>query len=199
MRSTLRPVPGWRLLVLLVPVLVVAAVLGAAWLFLPPRASFDAVAAAGGAPPADAEAAVPAAPPTPGLLVDVTGAVATPGLYRLQRGDRVYAAIAAAGGLTANADQAKLPNLAGALRDGMQVRVPSRKGSTSGSVRSNALDLNAATADELAAVPGFTPELAQAALDYRENFGGFESTRELVTELGMGAAEYALAKKYVRV
>ena len=199
MRSTLRPAPGWRLLVVTVPVLVAVAVLAAAWLFLPPRASIDVSAAGGGALPGDAEAAVPVAPPTPGLLVDVSGAVATPGLYRLQRGDRVYAAIAAAGGLTADADPAKLPNLAGTLRDGMQVRVPLRKGSTAGTARAAALDLNAVTLDELAGVPGFTPELAQAAIEYRENFGGFQSTRELVTELGMGAAEFALAKKYVRV
>jgi competence protein ComEA len=200
MRPTLQPAPGWRLLMLLIPVLLVVAAVGAVWLFLPPRASIDASAAAAGAPaPPDAEAAVPAAPPTPGLLVDVSGAVAAPGLYRLQRGDRVYAAIAAAGGLTADADRTKLPNLAGAVRDGMQVRVPAVKGSASGSARSAALDLNAATAGELAAVPGFTPELAQAAIDYRSNFGGFQSTRELMTEVGMGAAEFALAKRYVRV
>lgn len=197
MRSPLRPAAGWRLLVLGVPVIVAAAALAAAWLFLSPSAPVDAAAA--GPLPADVEAGVPAAPPTPGLLVDVSGAVAKPGLYRLQRGDRVYAAIAAAGGLTADADPTKLPNLAGALRDGMQVRVASRRGSSAGSARTAPLDLNAATVDELAGVPGFTSELAQAAVEYRENFGGFQSTRELVTELGMGAAEFALAKKYVRV
>jgi competence protein ComEA len=201
MRSILRPAPGWRLLVLLVPLLLALAALGAAWLFLPSRASIDAPAAAADAAAAtDAEAgAVPAALPTPGLLVDVSGAVAAPGLYRMQRGDRVYAAIAAAGGLTAGADPTKLPNLAGALRDGMQVRVPSVKGGAAGVTRVAALDLNAATADELAAVPGFTPALAQAVIDYRTNFGGFQSTRELMTEVGMGVAEFALAKRYVRV
>jgi len=199
MRSILRPAPGWRLLVLLVPLLLALAALGAAWLFLPSRASIDApVADAAAATDAEA-AAVPAALPTPGLLVDVSGAVAAPGLYRMQRGDRVYAAIAAAGGLTADADPTKLPNLAGALRDGMQVRVPPVKGSAAGATRVAALDLNAATADELAAVPGFTPALAQAVIDYRTNFGGFQTTRELMTEVGMGVAEFALAKRYVRV
>src|SRR5690349_5766340 len=114
-----RPAPGWgRMLLFGLPPLLAVAALAAAFLFLPP-----ATAAAAPAPP-DAEAA-PAlvAPATPGLLVHVSGGVAHPGLYRMTRGDRVYAAIAAAGGLTGEADPDRLPDLAGLLRDGEQVKV----------------------------------------------------------------------------
>ena len=190
MLRSFRPAPGWRLLLVVLPVVLAASLLLAAWLFLPARAD----AAAG---ESDAEAALPAVPAVPGLLVDVAGAVAHPGLYRLQRGDRVYAAIAAAGGLTPDADPAHLPDLAGALRDGQQVRVPSLR-SPARSSRPPPLDLNAATAAELAAVPGFTPDLATAAVEYRTHFGGFQSVRELVTELGMGEAEFAEARRYLR-
>ena len=187
----MRLVPGWRTLLLALPVVLAASALAAAWLFLPKTD------AAGAAAPPDAEAGIAVVPAVPGLLIDVTGAVVRPGLYRLQRGDRVYAAIAAAGGLTADADPAHLPDLAGALRDGQQVRVPSLR-SASKSARPPPLDLNSATAEELAAVPGFTPSLAAAAVEYRTHFGAFQDVRELVTELGMGEAEFAEARRYVR-
>jgi competence protein ComEA len=135
-------------------------------------------------------------PPPSGLLVDVVGAVARPGLYRVRRGDRVYDAIAAAGGLSVDADPTRLPNLAGRLKDGEQIKVPFAKGAPGGTsiVRAS---LNSATLEELAVVPGFTEALAQEVIDYRTNFGGFQSTRELVDVLGMSEADYVIARRYV--
>src|SRR5512146_2116400 len=107
MRTPVRFLPGWqRLLVFAMPPLLAAAVLGSALILA--RASHPQ------APPGtgDVEAEVVAPPPAPGLLVDVSGAVVHPGLYRLPRGERVLAAITAAGGLAANADTAHVPNLA---------------------------------------------------------------------------------------
>ena len=137
----------------------------------------------------------------PALAVHVAGAVAHPGLYRLQKGDRVDAAIAAAGGLSAQADPARLPDMAKRLTDGMQVNVPGLGvvAGTSSSSRIVTINLNAATADELASVPGFTPELAAEAVRYREDYGGFASTKELVDILGMSQADYVVARRYLRV
>jgi competence protein ComEA len=136
-------------------------------------------------------------PPAPaGLLVDVVGAVAKPGLYRVPRGDRVYDAIAAAGGMTADADPTRLPNLAGRLTDGEQVKVPFVKGATGGTLITRT-SLNSATVDELALVPGFTEAFAQDVVDYRVNFGGFQATSELVDVLGMNAADYVIARRYL--
>jgi competence protein ComEA len=134
-------------------------------------------------------------PPPAGLLVDVSGAVANPGLYRLPRGDRVYDAIAAAGGVSPDADTSRLPNLAGRLKDGEQVKVPFAK-STSGTVIART-NLNTAALDELETVPGFTEAFAQECIDYRTNFGGFQNTRELVDILGMSEAEYVIARRYL--
>jgi len=133
------------------------------------------------ADPANAKLELPA---PPGLLVDVVGAVARPGLYRLPRGDRVYDAIAAAGGLTEDADPTRLPNVAGRLTDGEQVKVTFAKGASGGTsiVR---VSLNSATAEELALIPGFTESFANEVVDYRTNYGGFQSTGELVEILGM--------------
>jgi len=151
------------------------------------------VAPAAGAPPLGLPAAT-------GLLVQVSGAVAKPGLYRVAKGDRVYAAIAAAGGLASDADPDKLPDLAARLKDGEQVKVPARKTPGAASRAASAsVDLNSATLDELESVPGMSPELAAAALDYRTQFGGFASSRELVTVLGMSEADYVLVKRYVHI
>jgi competence protein ComEA len=135
-------------------------------------------------------------PPPSGLLVDVVGAVAKPGLYRLPRGDRVYDAIAAAGGLTGYADSTRLPNLAGRLTDGEQIKVPLDKGAPGGTVV-NRTSLNTATAEELALVPGFTEAFAEEVVDYRTNFGGFQATSELVDVLGMSEADFVIARRYL--
>src|SRR5260370_20336179 len=77
----------------------------------------------------------------------------------MRRGDTVYDAIASAGGLSVEADITRLPNLAGRLKDGEQVKVPFAKGSagTTVIVRTN---LNSATLEELEVVPGFTSAFA---------------------------------------
>jgi DNA uptake protein ComE-like DNA-binding protein len=58
-------------------------------------------------------------------------------------------------------------------------------------------NLNTATLEELESVPGFTEALAQEVNDYRTNFGGFQSTRELVEILGMSESDYVIARHYL--
>ena len=191
MRNHIQLLPGWkRLLALALPVMVGVGALVGAHLYM----SAGTPAAATTAPaPVNATIDVPA---PAGLLVDVIGAVAQPGLYRVKRGDRVYDAIAAAGGLTTDADLTKLPNLAGRLKDGEQIKVPYAKGAPGGTVISRT-NLNFSTLDELAVVPGFTEAFAQEVIDYRTNFGGFQTTRELVTILGMSEADYTVGRRYL--
>src|ERR1700761_8294637 len=59
------------------------------------------------------------------VVVDVTGAVARPGVYRLPAGSRVNDAVKRAGGATGKAELDSL-NLAALLADGQQVVVPER-------------------------------------------------------------------------
>jgi competence protein ComEA len=183
-------VPGWRrLLAFAFPPAFAGALLLASWCWAAP-----APPAPPPYSPAAADTKTP--PPPPGILVHVSGAVTRPGLYRMHRGDRAQSALAAAGGLTVDADPNRLPDLATVLRDGQQIKVPSRSGGPGGT-RSAKLSLNQATADQLGAIPGFTPELVTAALDYRSAYGGFRSTRELVTQVGMSQAGYAQARRFL--
>ena len=50
---------------------------------------------------------------------------------------------------------------------------------------------------ELAVAPGFTPGLAQAVVEYRDQFGPLAKLSELIWVLGMSKSDYALAKKAV--
>ncbi len=189
MRLPIRLLPGWKWIALVAaPVALGAAVIVGALAYN---------ASANGASPSPPPAANPAldVPPQPGLLVHVVGAVEDPGLYRLPRGDRVFDAIAAAGGFSPDADMSRLPNLAGRLKDGEQIKVPFTK--TSGGTVITRVNLNTATLEELDTIPGFSDAFAQECIDYRTNFGGFQNTRELVDILGMSEAEYIIARRYV--
>jgi competence protein ComEA len=57
------------------------------------------------------------------IRVQVSGAVATPGVYRLLQGDRVEDAVRAAGGLAPDADASRL-NLAQRVRDEQRLDIP---------------------------------------------------------------------------
>src|SRR5437899_10915548 len=90
----MRLVPGWKRIVLIAaPITTAAALLVAAYAYT-----------ASGLPAPTAPVAAPALeiPPQPGPLVDIVGAVETPGLSRLPRGARVFDPIPAAGGLRAD-------------------------------------------------------------------------------------------------
>ena len=195
MRNHLSVIPGWKpLLVLALPVLLGIGAVAAAYLYASTTTHPSPVTAA------DAAAAATASnvdiPAPAGLLVHVVGAVEHPGLYRMKRGDRVYDAIASAGGLSVEADITRLPNLAGRLKDGEQIKVPFAKGPTGTTILVRA-NLNTATLEELEVIPGFTSAFAQNVIDYRTNFGGFQNTRELVEILGMSEADFVVARRYL--
>jgi len=195
MHNHLRLIPGWKpLLALALPVLLGIGAVAAAYLYTSATTHPTPVTAAEAA--AAATAGKVDIPAPAGLLVHVVGAVERPGLYRMRRGDRVYDAIASAGGLSVEADITRLPNLAGRLKDGEQIKVPFAKG-TNGTTILVRTNLNAATLEELEVIPGFTSAFAQNVIDYRTNFGGFQNTRELVEILGMSEADFVVARRYL--
>src|SRR5213594_2486611 len=128
-------------------------------------------------------AATPAPTTPPPIVVDVQGAVARPGVYRLASGTRVADALAAAGGFLPEADPAGL-NRATPLRDGARVYAPTRgEAAPAGAIGTEServLDLNRASAQELTSLPGVGPATADRIVRSREK-APFHSVDELQT------------------
>lgn len=134
----------------------------------------------------------------PNIAVDVSGAVATPGVYELPGASRLQQAIDRAGGLRPDADVSSL-NLAGRVGDGEKIVIPSvgteapaAESGTPGSGPSPAtgspIDLNTASAADLDTLPGVGPVIAERIIDYRETNGSFSSVDELAEIDGISPA-----------
>jgi competence protein ComEA len=157
-------------------------------------------AAAGATSEAAPAAAIVSPAPAPQLsqllVVDVEGAVRAPGLVRLGKGSRVADAVTRAGGLTPKADHTGL-DLAAPVADGEQVLVPSTaapaavSGGATATTPPAPISLNAATAEQLDALPGVGPTTAQKIVAYRQQHGAFHSVDELDAIPGIGPARLA--------
>ncbi|MGE5828779.1 MAG: helix-hairpin-helix domain-containing protein [Micromonosporaceae bacterium] len=147
-------------------------------------------------------AAAVAATPAASIVVAVSGLVHRPGLVRLPAGSRVADAIEAAGGALPGTDLA-LVNLARRLSDGelvvIGIAVAGGPSGAVGGAASGPVNLNTATAEQLQALPGVGPVLAQRILDFRAAHGGFGSVGELRQVSGIGDAKYAELKDLVTV
>ncbi|MER5784984.1 ComEA family DNA-binding protein [Streptomyces mobaraensis] len=154
-------------------------------------------------------------PSTGGVVVDVSGKVRHPGIQRLPVGSRVVDALDAAGGASPGVDMTGL-NRARVLADGEQIVVgappgagpppPNAPAHTNDAGRGGAsrppagtaaatgangpLSLNAATVEQLDALPGVGPVLAQHIVDYRTEHGGFRSVTDLRQVNGIGARRF---------
>lgn len=169
-------------------------------------------------PPPATATPMPTATPAP-LWVDVGGAVRSPGLYQVTVGARVQDALAAAGGLAANADVQAL-SLARPVVDGEKLHVPavgeaapveptlvSRGGEAaldlappaSNTATGPLININTATLAELDTLPGIGPKTAQAILDYRQANGPFLSVEDLLEVKGIGEATLAGLRDLVTV
>lgn len=145
------------------------------------------------------------------IVVDVAGAVATPGVFELPDGSRVQDAIAAAGGLAADADPSSV-NRAAPVADGQQVYIP-RAGETPAAAQgtgsaptggaevaaSGLVNINSATAEELDALPGVGPSTAQAIIEDREANGPFAAVEDLVRVSGIGEKKFEKLKASICV
>ncbi len=121
------------------------------------------------------------------VMVYVTGEVNEPGLYQLTPNSRVFDAIKSAGGFTENAEQEAI-NLAAILEDEDRIVIPSiRRNSENSSSKqqTHLININTASVEELDKLPGVGPVKAQAIVDFREKFGVFLSTEDLLKVNGI--------------
>ena len=128
------------------------------------------------------------------IVVDVTGAVARPAVYRMPAGSRVNDAVKRAGGPTGRA-QLEAINLAARLADGQQVVVPERgpagstiAGAGVAAAEEGPISLGTATAEQLDTIDGIGPVTAADIIDFRDQHGGLSSVEQLDQVAGIGPA-----------
>jgi competence protein ComEA len=138
---------------------------------------------------------------TPTIYVQVSGAVRRPGVYQVASDARVFQAVGQAGGFAEDADQQAIA-LAAKLSDGCRVyvprlgeplgetvRSPETQSGGAGSATTGTVSLNSGTLEQLDALPGIGPAIAQQIITHRETQGPFTSIDQLTDVPGIGAAK----------
>ena len=136
------------------------------------------------------------------VVVQVSGMVNNPGVFEVDTDARVAEVLELAGGPLILADTTGL-NLARRVVDGEQIVVPKRQPRGASEVTGTAvpeiLDLNLATAEQLAALPGLSLEIAREIVAHRRRVSAFGSVDELLEIRGIGPRKLAGIRKRLRV
>ena len=173
-------------------VIAVALIAGSALIFLSRPEPVEIVVN----PPVPTPTPAPTDTPSP-VTVYITGEVADPQTtHTLPFGSRVQDVVDLAGGFTDDADLDRV-NIAGLVRDGDQIDVPSLADDTDSTDSETALPtpsggevifINTATLEELQTLPGIGASTAQTIIDYRTENGNFANLEDLDNVPGIGPA-----------
>ena len=131
------------------------------------------------------------------LVIHICGAVAEPGVYLLESGSRIYQAVEAAGGFLEEAGEEYL-NLADLLSDGQKVYIPTvqeaeeenrskdaKEEALTDSVDAQKININTASAELLCTLPGVGSSKAEKIIAYRETYGAFKATEDIMNVEGI--------------
>lgn len=142
------------------------------------------------------------------IIIDIEGAVISPGVYDLPVNSRIKDIIVRAGGLSQDADRvwfAKNINLAAKLTDGSKLYIPFKGDSPSpvlgtssslgtGSV-SDLININTASESQLDSLPGVGPATASKIINNRP----YHSLEELVSKKALGSKVFENIKDKISI
>lgn len=139
----------------------------------------------------------------PVIYVQVSGAVAKPGVYELEAGSRIFQALELAGGATEEADTRSL-NQAEILEDGQMVYIPDAEEAAAQELLpkqedDGRINLNTATETELMTLPGIGAAKARSILSWREANGSFQCTEDLMKIEGIKDGVFSKIKDSIKV
>jgi competence protein ComEA len=143
------------------------------------------------------------------VYVYITGEILHPGVYQLVEDARIYEVLVEAGGYTPEADESAC-NLAGKVSDGMQIHIPNRENSEdkreiiidglqTTEEASEKINLNEASLSGLTDIPGIGTVKAEAIITYREQYGPFQSIKDIMNVEGIKNGTYEKIKDYIDV
>ncbi|EEU88474.1 competence protein comEA [Enterococcus faecalis ARO1/DG] len=131
------------------------------------------------------------------IYVDIKGAVKVPGIYQLKNQQRIWDALALAGGVSEEADTVQV-NYAQKVKDQMIIYVPKKGESVAQSLETlqesapaqqnqeEKINLNTATEAELQTISGIGAKKAQEIIRFRDEQGPFKTVEELKNVPGIG-------------
>lgn len=131
------------------------------------------------------------------IYVQISGAVADPGVYTFPADSRVYELIEAAGGLLPEAYDVSL-NQAERLSDGQKILVYTKEEAAEGlapteessSTSDGKVNINTASTEELTSLKGIGQTRAESIVAYRQEHGAFAAVEDLKAVSGIGDATY---------
>ncbi|MGC3008602.1 helix-hairpin-helix domain-containing protein [Enterococcus faecalis] len=131
------------------------------------------------------------------IYVDIKGAVKVPGIYQLKNQQRIWDALALAGGVSEEADTAQV-NYAQKVKNQMIIYVPKKGEPVPQSLETlqesapaqqnqeEKINLNTATEAELQTISGIGAKKAQEIIRFRDEQGPFKTVEELKNVPGIG-------------
>ena len=120
------------------------------------------------------------------IIVYVTGAIQSPGLYKLSSVSTVGDVIKGAGGALPYADVETI-NLAETVQGGQHVHIKFNfHGNPEALLRNQKININTASVKELDALPGIGPTMAKRIEEYRQSKGAFTSIEDIKHVKGIG-------------
>jgi len=150
----------------------------------------------------------------PPVIIHITGAVKSPGVYQLKSTDRVIDAVKIAGGATEEANLDAV-NLAAILRDGQKIIIPYRISKNSiaennesiyknieemySSSNTDKININTANASTLQTLPGIGPVLSERIIEYRNQNGLFGIIDDIKDVSGIGEKKFEGIKELICV
>ncbi len=138
------------------------------------------------------------------IYVHICGAVQSPGVYEVPENYRLYELLSLAGGET-DEGCADALNLAEVLQDGQRIVIPTASEAetmrtmTEQAVTDGLININTATANELIKLPGIGEAKAADIIQYREEYGKFQTISDIMKISGIKDALFQKIKDLITV
>jgi len=140
------------------------------------------------------------------VMIDISGEVINPGVYKLQKGAILDEVLMMAGGLTNKANLSwidKNLNKAEKVTDGQKIYIPNELDDETVilgvSTSRNMVKINTASVEDLDTLEGVGPAIAQRIIDYRTENGGFKSVEEIKLVPGIGDKMFEKIKNEIQL
>lgn len=142
------------------------------------------------------------------IIIHIAGEVENEGVIELPPNARIYDAVEAAGGLTAEANLSQI-NLANMLKDGQKIYIPNEEEISEEYIEEangkneyrevGKIDINEATQAELESLSGIGPSTALKIVNYRKENGNFSNIEDLKNVPGIGEAKFNNIKDSITI